>query len=215
MKFDSITAGLQDLGLKKGSRVGVYLVNCAEWTVLQFATAKAGMILVNINPAYRASHELQHCLNLVECEALVLDSSSTQLDLLNQLCPELESSVPGQLKAQMAPHLRSVIVVDSTKNPSNPRQQTPRGCIHYQDLRMQLLFTNELPSLDPDDPINIQFTSGTTGSPKGATLSHKNIVNNGYFVGQKLQLSSADRVCVPVPLYVDVVYFKNLDSFRH
>ena len=193
-------AGLLSLGLQPGDRVGVWAPNCAEWVLAQFATAKAGLIQVNINPAYRL-HELEYALNRVGCKALITATrfkSSHYLELLAQLLPELAHSNPGQLQAAKAPELRFVIRLGD---------EPTAGMLNFSDLaqawsakecRQLVEFAD---TLQPDDPINIQFTSGTTGSPKGATLTHFNILNNGYFVGEAMQFTEQDRLCIPVPFY--------------
>ncbi len=196
----NLAANLLDLGLSPGDRVGIWAPNCWEWTVAQFATAKAGIILVNINPAYRL-HELEYALRKVGCAGLILADrfkSSDFLGMIGELAPELQTSQPGSLHAARLPALRHVIRLDS---------QTSAGMHNFEalcapvdkDARARL--ADIAATLTPDDPINIQFTSGTTGSPKGATLSHHNIVNNGFFVGAALGLGADDRVCIPVPLY--------------
>ncbi|TMJ38005.1 MAG: AMP-binding protein, partial [Alphaproteobacteria bacterium] len=158
-KVDEFAAGLLALGLKPGDRVGIWSPNNAEWVITQFATAKAGLILVNINPAYRLA-EADYALNKVECKALVTASqfkTSDYVGMLNQLLAE-----------KRLPHLKTIIR-------------------HKQlaDIAARLQF---------DDPINIQFTSGTTGYPKGATLTHHNILNNGFFIGETMKLTEKDRI---------------------
>jgi fatty-acyl-CoA synthase len=197
---DAFAAGLLALGLVPGDRVGIWAQNCAEWAVVQFATAKAGLILVNINPAYR-THELEYALKKVGCRALVLTEkfkTSDYVAMLGELAPEMSDSQPGRLSAAALPALRSVIVVGEAAH---------AGAFRFRDIaslgraehRAELERLRD--ALQFDDPINIQFTSGTTGFPKGATLTHHNILNNGFFVGEGMQLTSRDRLCIPVPLY--------------
>jgi len=199
-RVDDLAAGLLALGLEPGDRIGIWSQNCAEWCVTQFATAKAGLILVNINPAYRRT-EVEYALNKVGCKALVTSpalKSSDYLAILNELMPELKTSTPGQLKSARLPELRTVIRLGSERTP---------GMLNFDDVpsrggnaeRARLAELGE--TLQFDDPINIQFTSGTTGFPKGATLTHHNILNNGYFVGSAIRLTPEDRLCIPVPLY--------------
>jgi fatty-acyl-CoA synthase len=197
---DAFAAGLIALGLRPGDRIGIWSQNNAEWVVTQFATAKAGLILVNINPAYRA-HELEYALNKVGCAALILAAafkSSDYLAILRGLAPELSSSTPGGLRAARLPDLRIVIRMGAETSPGMynfadiPGLATPADTARLEQVKTSLQF---------DDPINIQFTSGTTGQPKGATLTHHNILNNGFFVGEGIRLQPHDRLCIPVPFY--------------
>ena len=169
-RSDALAAGLLALGLEPGDRVGIWAPNCAEWTLMQFATARAGLILVNINPAYR-SNELAYALNKVSCKALVLApalKSSNYIEILRSLAPELDAQAPGQLQAAALPHLRWAIRLG---------EERTAGMLAFDDVpalagaaeRAQLAAIAA--RLRPTDPINIQFTSGTTGFPKGATLS--------------------------------------------
>lgn len=193
-QVDLHAAGLLALGIGKGDRVGIWSPNRLEWVLTQFATARVGAILVNINPAYRLS-ELEYALNKVGCAALVAASSfksSDYVGMLRDLMPELASGgVPARF-----PGLRHVIVMQDQPGP---------GMMPFRDLARgatpELLAQLDLIALEPQDPINIQFTSGTTGQPKGATLSHFNIVNNGRFVTDRIALTAADRLVIPVPLY--------------
>ena len=200
-KVDALSAGLLALGLEPGDRLGIWSPNNSEWALTQFAAAKAGLILVNINPAYRLA-ELEYALNKVECRALVAAESfksSRYLDMLRQLAPELDQARPGALKAEKLPHLETVVRLgdDTTRR----HGQLRRGPGARRRARARPSVRRSADTLQFDDPINIQFTSGTTGFPKGATLSHHNILNNGYFNGVTLRLSERDRVCIPVPLY--------------
>jgi fatty-acyl-CoA synthase len=199
-EVDTLAAGLLTLGLQPGDRIGIWSPNRLEWILTQFATAKAGLILVNINPAYRVG-ELEYALNQVECKAIVIADrfkSSDYQAMLGQLAPELEQAVPGDLRAARLPHLRAVVSMSDEPRP---------GMLRFSDVhhaageKERVALRGIEAGLDPDEPINIQFTSGTTGMPKGATLTHFNVVNNGYFVGRAMKFSSADRLCIPVPLY--------------
>ena len=199
-RAEALAAGLLALGLEPGDRIGIWAPNCAEWVLTQFATAKAGLILVNINPAYRRA-ELDYALNKVACKALILApalKTSDYLAILNDLAPELKSSTPGRLAAKALPHLRTVIRLGAERTPGmmNFDEISARGGAAETKRLAELAGT-----LQFDDPINIQFTSGTTGFPKGATLTHHNIVNNGYFIGEAMRLTPEDKLCIPVPLY--------------
>jgi fatty-acyl-CoA synthase len=197
---DAFAAGLLALGLRRGDRIGIWSLNRAEWTLTQFAAARAGLILVTINPAYRLS-ELEFALNKVGCVALVTATAfknSDYIGMVNALAPELAASIPGQLSATRLPQLCAVIQIGGPPAP---------GAIPFDDVaarggEAERAELRELASLlQFDDAVNIQFTSGTTGSPKGVTLTHHNILNNGYFVGRAMRLTAADRICIPVPLY--------------
>jgi fatty-acyl-CoA synthase len=199
-EVDAFAAGLMALGLKPGERIGIWSPNNAEWVVTQFATAKAGLILVNINPAYRLA-ELEYALNKSGCAALITASrfkSSDYVQMLRDLAPELATASPGNLRAAKLPDLRLVITIGD---------EVEKGMIPFADVaglggeaeRRRLAALAE--TLQFDEPINIQFTSGTTGFPKGATLTHHNILNNGFFIGEAMKFTEVDRLCIPVPLY--------------
>ena len=199
-RVNALAANLINIGLKPGDRIGIWSQNCSEWVLTQFATAKAGLVMVNINPAYRR-HELEYVLNKVGCTALILApsfKSSDYLDILRSLAPELASCPAGALHAERLPQLKTVIRMGAERSP---------GMRNFNDLLAAptALAMANLETiagwLMANDPINIQFTSGTTGAPKGATLTHRNILNNGFFIGEAMRLTEHDRLCIPVPLY--------------
>lgn len=199
-EVERVAAGLLALGMAPGERIGIWSPNRAEWVLLQFAAPKAGLVLVNINPAYRV-HELEFVLNKVACRALVLPrhfKTSHYLELLGELAPELAQSAPGTLHAARLPELREVILLDEVPAPGT---RTWRQLGALADAAALARLQAVEATLSAKDPVNIQFTSGTTGAPKGATLTHRNIVNNGYFVGEAMRLTEQDRLCIPVPFY--------------
>ncbi|CAB3765201.1 AMP-binding protein [Paraburkholderia humisilvae] len=200
-EVDIVASALTALGIGQGDRVGIWSPNRVEWLLTQFATARVGAILVNINPAYRLA-ELDYALNKVGCKAIVSAErfkSSIYLNMLTELAPELPKQAPGDLHAARLPDLRIVVRVGDTETP---------GMLCFSELielGRQTRDTAKLDaitaSLSPHDPINIQFTSGTTGNPKGATLTHSNVINNARYIAMAMRLSEQDSLCIPVPLY--------------
>ncbi len=196
---DQLASALLRQGLKRGDRAGIWAHNGREWLLMQLATAQVGVVLVNINPAYRVS-ELEYALNKVGCQLLVTMTaykSSDYLAMVRELAPELARSAPGALRAARAPDLRTVVHLGAHEEP---------GMLRFEDFLAQGLkgdpaVAQVAATLKSTDPINIQFTSGTTGFPKGATLTHRNILNNGFFIGECMKLTPHDRLCIPVPLY--------------
>lgn len=199
-EVDRLAAGLLALGVTRGERVGIWAPNRPEWLLTQFATARIGAILVCVNPAYRP-FELEYALNNVGCTTLITSQhfkSSDYAAMLRDLAPELATSPPGDLQAARLPALRRVIALG---------EDTPSGMIRF-DAVQQMGDPVKAADLDaisatlsPYDPINIQFTSGTTGSPKGACLTHHNIVNNANHVTDTMRFTDQDRLCIPVPFY--------------
>ncbi|MBH3392815.1 AMP-binding protein [Pseudomonas putida] len=191
---------LMALGVNTGERVGIWSPNCAQWCILQLASAKVGAILVNINPAYRVG-ELEYVLRQSGCRWLVCADAFKTSDyhaMVQELVPELACASPGKLVSERLPDLRGVISLAA-----NP----PAGFLRWHALAEKAgqttleAFTARQQGLQFDQPVNIQYTSGTTGAPKGATLSHYNILNNGFMVGESLGLTACDRMVIPVPLY--------------
>jgi len=197
---EKFAAGLVALGLHPGDRIGIWSPNNAEWVVTQFATARAGLILVNINPAYRLA-ELEYALNKVGCRALITATSfktSDYIGMVNTLAPELRTSQPGRLSAEKLPSLEMVIQI----GPDTAPGAIPFERVYGMGAASHRARLAELAGeLQFDEPINVQFTSGTTGAPKGATLTHHNILNNGFFIGEAMKLTEQDSLCIPVPLY--------------
>lgn len=199
-KVDELATGLLSLGIQKGDRLGIWGPNSYEWVLTQLATAKIGVIMVCINPAYRL-FELEYALNKVECKAIISAESfksSQYLSMLNELAPELKTAQPGKLNAEKLPHLTTVIRMGNDKTPGMYNFEAV--CQSGGEKEQETLATLRV-TLQPDDPINIQFTSGTTGRPKGATLTHCNILNNGSLCADGMNFTDQDRLCIPIPLY--------------
>jgi fatty-acyl-CoA synthase len=199
-KVDELAAALLSLGISQSDRVGIWSPNRFEWLVTQFATARIGAVLVNINPAYRLS-ELEYALNKVQMKALITAEtfkSSNYIEMLRTLAPELDECEAGKLTSAKLPHLKILIKTGTSASPgfyTYDEVLALRGPAHT--ARLSAISQ----ALSPDDAINIQFTSGTTGHPKGATLSHHNIVNNAISVARAMRLTQHDKLCIPVPLY--------------
>jgi len=200
-EVDKLAAGFLAMGLKKGDRIGIWGPNCMEWYLIQYATARAGFIMVNINPAYQ-SNELEYALKKVGCKALVMVprfKTSDFYGILKNVAPELEYANSDELKLEKLPDLKHVIL---TEGSSLPGTITLNDVLNFGGISERQKIQKMQFELQFDDPINIQFTSGTTGNPKGATLTHHNLLNNAYTIGQNLDYTRpGTKVCVPVPLY--------------
>ena len=205
-EVERVARGLMAIGIEKGQHVGIWATNYTEWVLTQFATAKIGAVLVNVNPAYR-THELAYLLEQSQLTALVLIGrfrTSDYVAMVNELIPELLETTPGQLNSGSFPHLRHLVFIPPHDEPD---AATPDGMWRWSDLvvRAEEVSVTDLHARQaqcgPDDPINIQYTSGTTGNPKGATLTHHNILSNALHVGDCMEMDEQDRLCIPVPFY--------------
>ncbi|MGD9849250.1 MAG: AMP-binding protein [Desulfuromonas sp.] len=197
---DRIARGLLALGVKKGDHVAIWATNVPEWVVLQFATAKMGAVLVTVNTNYKSS-ELEYILQQSDATCLFLVQGFKDTDYvatLNEVVPELAGSRPGQLACARLPYLKQVVFIGGG---------APAGMLAFAEL--EALADQVSPAqldqvkatLDPQDVINMQYTSGTTGFPKGVMLTHHNIINNGYNIGECMRFSEQDRLCIPVPFF--------------
>ncbi len=191
---------LMALGVRPGEHVAVWATNWPQWVVLQFAAAHAGVVLVNVNPAYRA-HELEYVLNQADVTALFLTDrfkSSNFFGIVEEICPELPDSPSGGRRAARCPKLRHVVSIQKAKRP---------GMLNWDEFLRRAAEADETElarreeAARPEDVVNIQYTSGTTGFPKGAMLTHRNLLLNAFHVGRRLEFTDRDRLCIPVPFY--------------
>ena len=206
-EVERVARGLMALDIQRGHHVGIWATNYSEWVLTQFATAKIGAVMVNVNPAYR-THELAYVLEQSEANAMILIGRFRNSDyaaMLNEVVPELKDSNPGELRSSQFPYLRNVICIPPHGDVADA--ETPAGMwawdemvAKHSEVSPEQLAARQSECL-PDDPINIQYTSGTTGNPKGAMLTHHNLVSNGLYVGDAIELTENDRLCVPVPFY--------------
>ncbi len=199
-RVDRVARGLLAIGMKRGDHFGVWSTNWPEWVLLQFATARVGMVLVTINPSYRSA-ELQYALAQSDLRGLALIEryrTSCYFDLLREACPELNTARPGGLRSANFPRLQWVIRMRGAAHP---------GMLSWEDLETagDAIVAARLQEAEaacrPGDPINLQYTSGTTGLPKGALLSHRNLLLNAFYAAERQELTPSDRICIPVPLY--------------
>ncbi len=202
-RVNQLASAIIEMGLESGDRIGIWSHNNAEWLLMQLATAKVGVILVNINPAYR-TFELQYSLNKLGCSALVLMrhfKSSDYAQMVRELCPEIYHKTYNQLDLVEIPTIERIIWIDEPGNDEDfDYMQKFSEWISEGDANDPRIAERQA-QLKNTDSINVQFTSGTTGTPKGATLTHRNILNNGYFIGEAMNLTEEDKLCIPVPLY--------------
>jgi fatty-acyl-CoA synthase len=214
-RVDLLARGLMGLGVGKGDRVGIWAMNHAEWILVQFATAKIGAIMVNINPAYR-TYELEYALKQAEVQTLIIQDrfkTSDYVGMFYEACPEATDARPGDLSSGKLPFLRNVVFMGDVSH---------CGMFTWDEL-LEMgkgITSDELrdreEALSFDDPINIQYTSGTTGFPKGVVLTHHNVLNNGYIIGEGMGFSEKDRLCIPVPFYHCFgMVLSNLASVTH
>ncbi|AKB51162.1 Long-chain-fatty-acid--CoA ligase [Methanosarcina barkeri str. Wiesmoor] len=199
-RVNNLAKGLLAIGITKGDHVGIWAKNVPDWLTFMFATAKIGAVLVTVNTAYK-SHEVEYVLKQSDMKALAMIDSYRDVDyleIINELVPELKTSERGRLKSKNFPYLKSIIYVGQEKHRGmyNTNELMLLGS-HYPDDKLREIMT----SVDCDDVVNMQYTSGTTGFPKGVMLTHKNILNNGLSIGDRQRFTYVDKLCFPVPLF--------------
>jgi fatty-acyl-CoA synthase len=199
-RINQVARALMGMGVEKGDRVGIWAMNHAEWVMIQFATAKIGAIMVNINPAYR-TYELEYVLKQAEIQTLILQGrfkTSDYVGMFYEACPEAYEQKPGRISVEKFPFLKNVIFMGNI--PYNGTFTWDEFLEKADEITMdEVIERGE--SLTFDDPINIQYTSGTTGFPKGVVLTHHSVLNNGYIIGEGMRFTEKDRLCIPVPFY--------------
>lgn len=197
---DALAKAFMGLGIEKGEHIAIWSDNKREWLLSQYATGKMGGVLVTVNTSYQAN-ELEYLLKQSDSTTLILGGEfkgTNYIDVLNQVCPELAGSEPGQLESSKLPHLKRVIVMSENSYPGIytwSEFEAFAGKVTDEQLEQRFQ------SMEPDEVINIQYTSGTTGFPKGVMLTHRNVVNNGRLVGDMMNLDETDRLCIPVPFF--------------
>lgn len=197
---DRLAKAFMGIGIEKGEHIAIWSDNKRHWLLSQFATGKMGGVLVTVNTSYQAS-ELEYLLRQSDATTLILGEEfkgSNYIDILNTVCPELQDAPKGDVKSEKLPHFKRVILMGENNYPGiYTWSEFEAFATGVSDAELEERFS----SMDPDDVINIQYTSGTTGFPKGVMLTHANVVNNGKLVGDTMSLTEKDRLCIPVPFF--------------